>query len=236
MTILYQYSHFLAVSKGCYDGKLSIRALKEYGGIGLGTFNALDGELIALNHKFYHCSQGKVRAARDSEMLPWAAVTSMHAPDRFSVSDISSFDAFQEKFMTHLPSKNYPIAFHIQASVQNIDLGSVPRQDKPYRPIVEVIEDSLLIKTGPLEVDLIGFYAPDFLYPVKASGLHLHCVDKKRRIGGHVLDLHVLRAQISWQQIQTFQLIFPECEAYQNTDLFFEQNMDLPKFEEKLQK
>lgn len=65
MSILYQYSHFLAVSRGLYDGDLSIQHLSAKGAIGLGAFNALDGELVVIDGSFYHCTEGtKVRKAK----------------------------------------------------------------------------------------------------------------------------------------------------------------------------
>ena len=106
MSTLYQYSHFLAVSKGCYEGQLTIGELKKQGSIGVGTFNALDGELVVIDDQFYHCSGGQVRLAQDDEMLPWAAVTTMNSENYFMVDGIASMDEMQSALLTHLPSIN----------------------------------------------------------------------------------------------------------------------------------
>jgi len=77
MAKLYQYSHFLAVSHRLYDGELSIEALKQHGSLGLGTFNALDGELVIIDDVFYQCTDGNhVRVVAPTTLLPWAAVSS----------------------------------------------------------------------------------------------------------------------------------------------------------------
>ena len=188
MSMLYQYSHFWAVTKGCYEGYLSIQELKKHGDVGLGTFNALDGELVVIDNTFYHCSNGQVRLADDNELLPWAAVTNLKAENCFDVNNIDSLSQFQTVLLDQLSSKNYPIALRIKADVNTISLGSVPKQSKPYRPISDVIDDSILINTGKLTVDMAAFYAPGFMFPIKSEGIHLHFVDADRKIGVHVLD------------------------------------------------
>ena len=235
MSTLYQYSHFLAVSKGCYDGQLSIDELKKHGDTGLGTFNALDGELIVIDNQFFHCSGGRVRIAQDNEMLPWAAVTTLDSENYFTVKSISSINEMQATLLTHLSSINYPIALRITALASTISLGSVPLQSKPYRPISEVIDDSILINTGEIEVDITGFYAPCFMFPIKSQGIHLHFLDKKRTIGGHVLELNLISAKVYWQQINSINILLPQIDDYKNADLILNTSDDfLPKFESRL--
>jgi acetolactate decarboxylase len=235
MSTLYQYSHFLAVSKGCYDGQLSISELKKHGDTGLGTFNALDGELIVIDNHFFHCSGGQVRIAQDNEMLPWAAVTTLAPENYFTVKGISSINELQTILFTNLPSINYPVALRITALAATISLGSVPKQNKPYRPISEVIDDSILINTEEMEVDMVGFYAPGFMFPIKSQGIHLHFVDKNRRIGGHVLELNLISAKICWQQINSINILLPQIDDYKNADLILNTGDNyLPKFENRL--
>lgn len=237
MSSLYQYSHFLAVSKGCYDGDLSIEDLKKRGDIGLGTFNALDGELVVVESQFYHCSYGKVRKAQDHEKLPWAAITTFELTQSFSVKNLRSINELQSLVLEKLPSENYPVALQISAKVNYIELGSVPKQKKPYRPISEIIDDSVLIKTDAMTVDMVGFYAPEWMYPLKSSGLHLHFVDKSRQVGGHVLDLNLITARVTLQKMSSFEIIIPDNMAYQMADLTLHQSLEnLPKFEDRLLK
>ncbi|MEA1996391.1 MAG: acetolactate decarboxylase, partial [Gemmatimonadota bacterium] len=51
---LFQASTLGALMMGVYDGDMSFADLKSHGGFGLGTLNRLDGEMIALEGKFYH--------------------------------------------------------------------------------------------------------------------------------------------------------------------------------------
>ncbi|MCP0914996.1 MULTISPECIES: acetolactate decarboxylase [Legionella] len=232
MSILYQYSHFLAVSKGCYDGGLSIKELKKHGNLGLGTFHALDGELVVIDNQFYHCANGQTRLAEDSELLPWAAIANLGAGRSFTIKNIVSIEELQSVLLAHVPTKNYPAALRIKAHAANIALGSVPKQTKPYKAISAIIEDSILINTGEITADLGGFYTPEFMFPMKAKGIHLHFVDENRRIGGHVLELQLISAEIYWQQLTAINIIFPQADEYKNANLSLADN--LPKFEDKL--
>ncbi len=235
MSTIYQFSHFLAVSKGCYEGEISVGELKQYGNTGLGTFNALNGELVVIDNTFYHCSNGQPRIAEDSERLAWAAITLLQQYQVFSLSHISSLAKLQEAILNNLPSPNYPFALSIKANVQNIALGSVPKQQKPYKAISEVIEESLLINTGKRDVNIVGFYAPEFMHPIKSSGLHLHFVDEKVQIGGHILDIDLNHAEISLQQINSFNLLLPQIDLYKKAKLNIAFNETLPVFKDKLE-
>ena len=50
---LFQVSNSTALTQGIFDGAVTIRELKEHGDFGLGTFDGLDGEMIALEGVFY---------------------------------------------------------------------------------------------------------------------------------------------------------------------------------------
>ena len=51
--VLFQASTIAALLEGAYDGDLSFAELAEHGDLGLGTLNGLDGEMIALDGRFY---------------------------------------------------------------------------------------------------------------------------------------------------------------------------------------
>ena len=51
--VLYQTSTINALLEGVYDGDITFHELKEHGDFGLGTFHALDGEMVALDGNFY---------------------------------------------------------------------------------------------------------------------------------------------------------------------------------------
>ena len=50
---LYQSSLIAALLQGVYDGEMTYAELAKHGDFGLGTFNALDGEMVAVDGGFY---------------------------------------------------------------------------------------------------------------------------------------------------------------------------------------
>lgn len=214
MAKLYQYSHFWGVNNGLYDGDMTISALRQYGNHGLGTFNSLAGELVAIKDEFFHCTGGKATKAEEHAQLPWAAVTDFAVEHTITISNINSFKELQALFCRYVGSKNYPYILHIEGSCHNISLGSTRKQTRPFQSIDAVIKDSVMIDTGTTDVDMVGFYAPQFMYPLKAQGLHLHFITKDRTQGGHVLDLALHKATLKFQQLTSFEILLPKHDEY----------------------
>src|SRR6202453_1873392 len=50
---LFQVSTSTALVKGVYNGVVTVGELKQHGDLGLGTFDGLDGEMLALDGHFY---------------------------------------------------------------------------------------------------------------------------------------------------------------------------------------
>ncbi len=237
MSQLYQYSHFLAVSRGLYDGDLSIQTLKEQGTVGLGTFNALDGELVVVDGNFYHCTEGKkVRQAENYEQLPWAAMTSFTSNKQMeSLRKISSLEQLETQLLTFIQTCNYPYVLQIKGSFNNLTIGSVPKQTKPYLSIEKIIEGSIQVETGPVIATCVGFYAPEFMFPIKSTGLHLHCISDAQQFGGHVLNLDLQSAELHFEAITQFQIELPQNEVYQNTPMNgFKIEEHVPVFSDRL--
>ena len=51
---VYQTSTMLSLVEGLYDGNVAYRDVMRHGDFGVGTFNALDGEMVALDGKYFH--------------------------------------------------------------------------------------------------------------------------------------------------------------------------------------
>jgi len=73
--VLYAYSTIDALLAGAYDGDLTVRELSARGDFGLGTYNHLDGELLALGGVYYHVrADGSVTVADPADKVPLAYV------------------------------------------------------------------------------------------------------------------------------------------------------------------
>ena len=61
-SVLYQTSLMSALLSGVYEGSTTIADLLKHGDFGLGTFNELDGELIAFSSQVISCGPTAARA------------------------------------------------------------------------------------------------------------------------------------------------------------------------------
>ena len=62
-----------ALIEGVYEGDLTYQELKKHGDFGLGTFNGLDGEMVALDGVFYRVDyEGNVSIVDDNMKSPFA--------------------------------------------------------------------------------------------------------------------------------------------------------------------
>ncbi len=77
--VIYQTSLMSALLSGVYEGNTTIKALLEHGDFGLGTFNELDGELIAFNSEVYQLrADGSAREANPQQKTPFAVMTGFY--------------------------------------------------------------------------------------------------------------------------------------------------------------
>src|SRR4030043_564490 len=80
--VLYQISMYSVLSEGGYDGDVTYKDLKQHGHLGIGTFDNLDGEMIALAGEFYQIkADGKAYSVDDSMEAPFA-IERFFEPDK----------------------------------------------------------------------------------------------------------------------------------------------------------
>ena len=73
---LFQTSTIDALLSGNYEGDVSFEELETYGDFGLGTFDALDGEMIGLDGAFYQVkADGRAYEVDERMKTPFAVVT-----------------------------------------------------------------------------------------------------------------------------------------------------------------
>src|SRR5829696_6143110 len=90
---LFQVSTSTALVEGVYGGVVTIGELKQHGSFGLGTFDGLDGEMLAHDGDFYQVlGDGTVRKARNDARVPFAVVTEFRAERELTIDRVESFD------------------------------------------------------------------------------------------------------------------------------------------------
>lgn len=186
--VLFQASTIGALLDGAYDGDLSFAELSEHGDLGLGTLNGLDGEMIALDGRFYRADvEGKVWDVPPEERTPFAVVS------RFEPTIERRLDGtFEHADLLALLDDLMPpgvasCAVRLDGRFESVRARSVPRQSPPYRPLTEVVLEQRVFELLDVEGTMLGFRFPDYVEGIEVSGYHLHFIDAERRWGGHVL-------------------------------------------------
>ena len=228
---LVQISTIDALMQGVYDGATSLSELGKYGNFGIGTFHALDGEMILLNGIFYQVkADGKVYQPEKTTLTPFATVTFFDPEIRFGVSG-RSYPQLKKTIDSLIVSPNLFYAVKLHGTFNRVKTRSVPAQQKPYRPLVEVTANQPEFEAQPVTGTLSGFYCPPFVTGINVSGYHLHFLSDDHAFGGHVLEIELVSGELFLDQINDFRLMLPEEGGFLDTDLTNDLSGDLEEVE-----
>lgn len=230
--VLFQTSTIGALLEGVYDGELTCRELKKQGDFGIGTFNALDGEMIGLRGKFYQIkADGVAYPARDSMKTPFAVVT-FFEPDKSVLLDRAvDYKELEQYLDKLLPTKNIFYAIKIEGDFKYIKTRSVPRQNKPYPPLVEVVKNQTIFEFRNVKGAIVGFRCPAYVAGINIPGYHLHFITENRKAGGHLLECQMQNVKIEIDYTSEFYLALPQSGAFYRTDLIRNRQTELEKVE-----
>jgi len=189
--VLFQASTVGALLGGAYDGDLSFAELAEHGDLGLRTLNGLDGEMIALDGRFYRAAvDGRVGEIAADERTPFAVVTRFSPTVETELPGTLGHEELLAEVDALTPDGAASCAIRIEGRFEHLRLRSVPRQQPPYRPLTEVVAEQRVFELRDVTGTMVGFRFPDYAEGIEISGYHLHFVDEERERGGHVLDSH----------------------------------------------
>jgi acetolactate decarboxylase len=186
--VLFQASTIGALLDGSFDGDLTFAELGERGDLGLGTLNALDGEMIALDGEFFRADvDGNVTPVGPDERTPFAVVTRFEPTVEAEVAAGLDHEDILAALDELGPADQSSFAVRLDGHFASVRARSVPRQEPPYRPLAEVVADQHVFQLSGVEGTMVGFRFPAFVEGIEVAGYHLHFVDSERRRGGHVL-------------------------------------------------
>ncbi len=230
--VLFQTSTLQALMNGVYDGDFSFEELKKHGDFGQGTFEALDGEMLAVDGRFYQVkSDGQVYPVAPTQKTPFAEVTFFRADKTLDATEIPDLKHLEQYLTERLPSPNVLYAFKITGKFAYIKTRSVPRQARPYPPLAEAAKNQKVFEFRNLDGVMVGFFHPRFLAGVNVAGYHFHFLTADRRAGGHLLDCRLQQARVEWSRINDFQLRLPGTEEFSRTDLSGDKQQEIDRVE-----
>ena len=192
---LFQTSTVEALLDGAFDGDVTIGELLEHGDLGLGTFDGLDGELIVLDGEAWKANlDGTLTRPDHSSTTPYAVVVRFSPGRPVALPGPFRSAEIEHRLRDRLDAAQRPTAIRIDGRFEAVRIRSVPKQDRPYPPLADVIARQQVSELIGVSGSMAGFRFPDALDGIEMVGSHLHFVTDDRTRGGHVLDYTVLEA------------------------------------------
>lgn len=230
--LLYQVSTIDALLAGEFDGEVTYGEVRRHGDFGIGTFNALDGEMLQLDGEVFQIkSDGKAYPVPDSTRTPFAAVTHFEADTAVTLSGSLTFEQLCARIDSLIPTENSFYAIRIEGDFDFIKARSVPRQSRPYEPMVEIVKTQPTFEYERIKGTLMGFRTPPFMKGLNVPGYHMHFITEDRTRGGHVLACSVGKGTLSIDYTTGFQMVLPSSGSFQRLDLTQDKQDELEKVE-----
>lgn len=211
---LFQTAIMQSLVEGVYDGDLTLRELKEHGDFGVGTYNRLNGEMVALDGVFYRVrSDGKIEIPDDSTKTPFAIVTFFDTNETLKPADKLSCEELMSFIEKALPAENIFYAIKVHGSFEYMKTRSVPEQTAPYPPLSEVIKIESHFEFKDITGTIVGLWLPEYMGKINQPGFHFHFISDDRKSGGHVLDCKTDNVVIEIDYMRELDLEVPDTEG-----------------------
>ena len=230
---LYQVSTIDALMQGVYDGVQPIGELKKHGDFGIGTFDALEGEMIVLDGKVYQAkADGRVYTVMDNATTPFATVTHFNRDFSETIGRPMNFSVFSADMSDRLPSQNMIYAVRMHGTFPQMKVRAIPAQQKPYPTLTDAAKNQSVYTFADSTGTVVGLYTPGFFKGLNVAGYHLHFLSDDRHIGGHILDFTVLaNATAEYDITPAFEMSLPTSGAFTGVDLSQDLSEELAQVE-----
>jgi len=192
---LFQTSTIQALLGGAFEGDVTLGEVLEHGDLGLGTLDGLDGELIVLDGQVWKANlDGTLIRPELIATTPYAVVVPFSPGQPVTLRGPFRDSDLEHQLGPGITQAQRPIAIRIDGSFAVVRVRSVPKQQRPYPPLADVIAQQQVSELADVSGTMVGFCFPDPLDGVEMVGWHLHFVTDDRARGGHVLSYTLLEA------------------------------------------
>ena len=228
---LFQVSTSTALVEGIYEGAVSVGELRKHGNFGLGTFEGLDGEMVALDGHFYQVkSDGSVREATDPELSPFAVVTFFEAEQTIEIDDCPDLKALFGQLDKLRASENVFYAIRVDGRFDTMHTRAMCKSEEGT-PLVVAAAHQPEFRISDIEGTVVAIWSPEYVKALEIPGYHLHFVTKDRSAGGHVLALSGKRLKAGIQLLTELHMALPENPDFLRADLTRDSSSALERVE-----
>jgi len=204
--MLYQVGTIGSLLGGVDEGDVAVAALARYGDFGLGTFDAVNGEMIVVDGRFYRIDAGGAAAPVAPETkTPFAVMTRFDAAGAVSLETVDSLAGLEGHLSDGFESPNLIYAVRVDGAFDRVDVRSEHPQPHGHHPLSETLAQvqTSFTFTG-IDGTMVGFWFPAYMGAINVPGFHFHFISADRRIGGHLFDMRLRRATLRVMPIFDF--------------------------------
>lgn len=230
--VLYQVSTIDALLQGVYDGVLPVSELETHGDFGIGTFDSLEGEMLALDGNYFQIkTDGIAYPVSGKTTTPFATVTYFESDENFRLDEPANLTELEAFLDLNMPSENLFYAVRVDGNFSYVKARSVPKQEKPYPKLADAVSTQSVFEFKNISGTLVGFKTPEYVKGVNVPGYHLHFITADRSAGGHVLDLEIENGEASFDITREFLMELPASGDFYNVELGQDLKEDMEKVE-----
>jgi len=228
---VYQISTSTALVEGVYEGAAPIASLRDYGDLGLGTFEELDGEMVILDRKFYQVRcDSSVREVADDVLTPFAVITRLVPDATVIVDDCPDLMDLTSYCDTLRRSENELYVLRVTGCFDHVRTRAVCRTEAGVR-LVHAAAVQPEFDFHKVSGTMVGFWTPEYARSLNVPGYHLHFLSDDRSSGGHLLECSGSKLQVEIQRKSHYQIRLPETESFLEADLRRDPAADLARAE-----
>lgn len=187
---LHQIGILSSFIDGAYDGHKSLNSLMNHGDTGIGTINAVDGNIVIVDGECYHLDfYGRASRADLQLKTPFCMICKNLNNITFHIKNIRSFEDCKAKILECFPSKNLIYIIQLSGTYVSMKFRGEKKQPSPYKPLAQTIDETQKIfNIEQTSGDGIITWFPEYMDMINLNDFHMHYVDKEKMIGGHVYD------------------------------------------------
>jgi acetolactate decarboxylase len=207
---VFQLAAFNTFSTGQYDGFMAYSELEQHGDFGIGTFDGLNGEMLAFDGIFYQIpSDGNPIVVEATQTSPHATVTYFDADLSYTVTGLN-YTGLKSYLDTQLgTAKDVIYAIKVSGDFSFVQARSPTKQAEPFPNLTDALKTQSIFNFTDVSATAVGYWFPSSMNGVDPAGYHLHIISADKTAGGHLLECQIENATIQVDVIKNYTLVLP---------------------------
>ena len=216
---MFQVSTLQSLALGYSRKVITVGELMKHGETGLGTFEDVNGEMIAIDGKCYRAMEdGTVEESSGTRGVPFSSVAFMDNCREFELSGNYDMTSLKNELNNRIEEDFALNSMHV-IQIHGTFEKIYARSEAPYRAHHMTLKEMLDTTQKSFEFSnitgsLVGVYYPDYMDGINASGWHLHFVNDERTKGGHVYELKMSFGNVRLSRKNCIEIQLPKDPAF----------------------